>query len=103
MEAASLSNARLSFQPDEKPDSEDRTKKLILSRGSVAEKERNTQLHEATKHMGLAIVGIGVSVAYMILSSIEHFFKGGFGLAVFGLLASSLYCYFSWRTLKLQR
>lgn len=53
--------------------------------------------------MGLGIAGLCISIAYLILSSVEHFFKMGFGLAVFGLIASSLYCYFSWRTLKLQR
>lgn len=51
----------------------------------------------------MGIAGVGISIAYIILSSIEHFYKAGFGLAVFGLIASSLYCFFSYRVLKLHQ
>ena len=76
---------------------------LLLSNQKVVEKEQNEQLHDARKHVGIGILGVCISVIYIVLSSIEIFFKGGFGLAVFGLLASSLYLFFSMRTLRLQK
>jgi membrane associated rhomboid family serine protease len=53
--------------------------------------------------LGFAIAGLGISLAYLIMSSIYHFFKAGFGMSIFGLITSSIYCYFYSQTLKRQR
>lgn len=67
------------------------------------DEEREKQLSVATRHTCVAIMGIGFSLQYMILSSVYHFFKPGFAVSIFGLLASSIYYYVSHKTLKNHR
>jgi uncharacterized membrane protein len=67
------------------------------------DKERDEQLRIATNHTCVAVMGIGFSLQYMISSSIYHFFRPGFAVSIFGLLASSIYYYVSHKTLKKHR
>jgi hypothetical protein len=67
------------------------------------EVERQKLLDTTTKHVGFAIGGLGISVMYLVLCSVYHFFKPGFGFSIFGLISSVIYYFFSWRSLKFQR
>ena len=62
--------------------------------------DKNKLLREHTKHLGFGIIGCAVSLVYLIIASVYHFFMPGFGFAMFGLITSVLYTGFTSRDFK---